>query len=127
MSLQYCQVAILQPTVKIAPPLEALRKMRINRGIVGCWMLVLIGLFSVRLSGQAVGTIVGTVTDPSGAVISQAKVTALKEDTHIAQTAVTTDAGTYAIPHLAVGVYTVSVDMTGFASKSVTGIMLDVS
>lgn len=90
-------------------------------------MLVLIGLFSVRLSGQAVGTIVGTVTDASGAVIAQAKVTALKEDTHIAQTAVTSDTGTYAIPHLSVGTYTVTVEVPGFASKSVTGIMLDVS
>ena len=90
-------------------------------------MLVLISLFSVRLSGQAVGTIVGTITDASGAVIAKAKVTALKEDTHIAQTAVTSDTGTYAIPHLAVGTYTVTVDVSGFATKSVTGIMLDVS
>ena len=90
-------------------------------------MLVLISLFSVRLSGQAVGTIVGTITDASGAVIAKAKVTALKEDTHIAQTAVTSDTGTYAIPHLSVGTYTVTVEVSGFASKSVTGIMLDVS
>ena len=59
-------------------------------------------------SAQAVsGTILGTVTDPTGAVISNAKVTLVNEGTGLTRT-VTTDAnGEYTAPSLPTGSYTV--------------------
>lgn len=76
---------------------------------------------------QAVGTITGTVTDPSGAIIAGAKVTATRIETGISQSTRTTSAGSYTIPSLAVGTYTVVAEAQGFKSGTAEGIALDVS
>ena len=89
-----------------------------------------IGLFFLVprvVRAQAVGTIVGTVTDPSGSAIPQARVTAVRVDTQVAQTTVTTGAGTYAIPNLPVGTYEVTVEASGLAQGKATDVTLDVS
>lgn len=83
--------------------------------------------FPIQLLAQARGTIVGTVTDQSGAVVAQAKVTATQQGTQIVQTAVTSEAGVFALPNLAVGTYDLRVEAAGFAPNVVTGITLDVS
>ena len=60
------------------------------------------------------GTILGTVTDPTGAVIANAKVTIVNEGTGLTRT-VTTDAnGEYTAPSLPTGRYTVMAEITGF-------------
>src|SRR6202453_5017121 len=90
--------------------------------LVGCCcLLLLMSLVPAPLWSQAVGTIVGTVTDSSGAVIPQAKVTAIRDATQVAQSTVTGGGGTFAIPHLDVGTYTVKVEVAGFAPQSTTG------
>src|SRR5208337_1432758 len=76
---------------------------------------------------QAVGTITGTVTDPSGAVIAGAKVTATRVETGVAQFTVTTSAGAYTIPSLVVGTYKVEAAAPGFKSGTAEGITLDVA
>jgi len=88
---------------------------------------MIVALAPARLLGQAVGAIVGTVSDPTGAVIAQAKVTATREDTKVSQSTLTSNAGTFVIPSLAVGAYTVRVESAGFAMKSISGVTLDVS
>src|SRR6202161_1060020 len=92
-----------------------------------CCLLLLMSLVPAPLWSQAVGTIVGTVTDSTGAVIPQAKVTPIRDATQVAQSTVTGSAGTFAIPHLDVGTYTVKVDAGGFSSQTIAGITLDVS
>lgn len=77
--------------------------------------------------GQATGAILGTVTDPSGAVIPNATVTAIRVGTNVAQSTVTSTAGTYTIPNLVVGTYNVTVEAVGFQRGSATEITLDVS
>ena len=76
---------------------------------------------------QARGTIVGTVTDQSGAVIVQAKVIATQVETGIIQSATTSGSGVFALPNLAVGTYDIRAEANGFAPDSVKGITLDVS
>jgi hypothetical protein len=76
---------------------------------------------------QAVGAIIGTVTDPSGAVVVGAKVTALDTGTQVAQSTVTTGAGTFAISNLGVATYDVSVEASGFAPDRIADVTLDVS
>jgi hypothetical protein len=76
---------------------------------------------------QAVGAITGTVTDPSGAVIPGAKVTATRVETRVSQSTVTSGAGTYTIPNLAVGTYTVTAEAGGFKTGIATEITLDVA
>lgn len=91
------------------------------------WLLIALSLIPARLGAQAVGTIEGTVTDPTGAVIAQARVTATRDDTRVSQSTLTGESGTFVIPNLTVGTYTVQVSMGGFTTKSISGITLDVS
>ena len=64
------------------------------------------------------GTIEGTVHDSSGAVIVGAKVTITETATGTVATSITTDAGEYTIPDLAVGTYTVEVPCRASAKES---------
>ncbi len=60
------------------------------------------------------GTILGTVTDKSGATVGGAAVTVRNVATGLERTATTTDDGSYNIPELPIGTYTVTVGKTGF-------------
>lgn len=73
------------------------------------------------------GTITGTVSDSSGAVIPGAKVIVTNTNTGVAITVASNDAGDYTVPQLQVGVYTVRIEKDGFRPASVTGIVLNAS
>ncbi len=60
----------------------------------------------------------GTVTDPSGRVLPQVHVVAVQNDSGLRRESTTSESGTYDIPQLPVGVYTISFNHDGF--KSVT-------
>lgn len=60
------------------------------------------------------GTIVGTVKDPNGAVLKDAKITAINVGTGETKEATTDADGNYTIPALDPGKYRVSIDATGF-------------
>jgi Carboxypeptidase regulatory-like domain/TonB dependent receptor len=93
-----------------------------------CFLLALVWLsLSCSASAQAVGTIVGTVTDPRGAVVAGAKVTAVNIATQVSQSTVTTGIGNFTIPNLGVATYDVTVNAAGFATGHVAGVTLDVS
>ena len=62
------------------------------------------------------GTISGTVTDPSGAVIANANVVVHNDDTGVQRTLTTSGSGTFTAPAIPIGSYTISVDASGFAS-----------
>lgn len=98
--------------------------MRLDNTHAAGLALFLWALVPVCVHAQAVGSIDGTVSDSTGAVIAQAKITATREETGVAQSTVTSSAGIYTIPHLLVGTYTVQVNCQGFATKSITGISL---
>jgi len=78
-------------------------------------------------SAQAVGSITGRVTDPSGAVVANARAVATRVETGVAQSTVTGTAGTYTIANLVVGTYNVTAEASGFKAATATGITLDVS
>src|SRR5262245_35457944 len=73
------------------------------------------------------GTIRGTVTDQTGAVIPGAKVTVTNEDTGLTRGGITTSAGIYAFAELPVGSYSVRVENTGFKSEVRTKVVLNVA
>jgi hypothetical protein len=73
------------------------------------------------------GTIAGSVTDPSGAAVPNAKVTATEMSTNVATGTVTNDAGDYTLPNLPAGQYNVRVEREGFNSSVRTGITLNAS
>jgi hypothetical protein len=68
----------------------------------------------------------GTVTDPSGAVIPGATVTAINEATGVTNTQVTTESGFYAFTSLPVGTYTIKVELQGFKTSQLKGNVLEI-
>ena len=64
--------------------------------------------------GGATSSISGTVTDTSGSVIPGADVTVKNNATGAEATAVTAENGTFSVPALNAGIYTVTVKLTGF-------------
>src|SRR5882762_7221035 len=83
---------------------------------------------AAALSAQTFrGTILGTVTDPSGAVVSGAKVTVRNTGTGLERTAQTSADGSYSIPELPIGTYSVSVSQAGFQTSVTTDVTVDVA
>jgi hypothetical protein len=78
-------------------------------------------------NAQASAGIAGTVTDTSGAVISDARVTITNEGTSVANHTVTGGAGTYSVRGLEPGKYSVAVDATGFKKAVQKGVTVEVS
>ena len=65
--------------------------------------------------GQAVyGSILGTVTDPSGAAVAGAKVTVTSQTKNVSTEATTNESGNYSVTHLIPDVYSVRIENTGF-------------
>ncbi len=71
-------------------------------------------------------TLEGTITDPSGAIVSGAKVTVTNVDTGITQAGQTNSNGYYRFPGLAVGEYTVIADSSGFKTKAIEEVQLEI-
>ena len=80
---------------------------------------------TIPLAAQAnFGTVVGTVTDSSGAVVGGAAVTIKNNGTNVSQTVTTGSAGDYTIVNLIPGTYEITVSHAGF--QSVTQSSVDV-
>lgn len=69
---------------------------------------------SSLLFSQTAGSIAGTVTDSTGAVVQGATVTATNQATNAARSADTNSSGAYSITNLAPGVYSVVMEKAGF-------------
>ncbi len=90
--------------------------------------LALVFVLVAGLSAQTFrGTILGTVTDPSGAVLAGAKVTVKNAGTGLERTTETSADGSYSLPELPIGTYTVTVTQTGFQTFVATGVTVDVA
>src|SRR5512140_972654 len=91
-------------------------------------VLVFVLLAVAGLSAQTFrGTILGTVTDPSGAVVSGAKVTVKNTGTGLERTTATSGDGSYSLPELPIGTYNVTVTQSGFQTFVATGVTVDVA
>jgi hypothetical protein len=78
-------------------------------------------------AAQAVtGTLLGTVTDSTGAVVTNAKVTVLNEGTGLTREIKTDANGEYTAPQIPTGHYTVMVEMEGFKTAALSGIQVGV-
>jgi hypothetical protein len=76
--------------------------------------------------GQAAATIVGTVSDPSGSVIPNVKITVTNTETGLTRTISTSDSGQYVLPDLHIGHYNVKAEAGGFKTAEQNGILLQV-
>src|SRR5260370_31510365 len=104
-------------------------------GLIKLWHLSLAVLlaamplgFSAPVRGQAVNaTLLGTVTDSSGAAVSNVKMTITETNTGISRTSQTNESGNYVLPDLPPGTYTVTAELSGFKRASRAGIDLVVN
>ena len=89
-------------------------------------VMVLFGLTSRSVSGQSIyGSIRGLVTDPSSAIVANAKVTLINEGTSAERTATTNTNGEYVFSQLIPGTYSVAVETPGFKKVDRKGIVLE--
>jgi hypothetical protein len=76
---------------------------------------------------QAVNaTLLGTVTDTSGAVVPNAKVTATETGTNVSRTGQTNESGNFVFPDLPPGNYSITVEVAGFKKEERKGVALQV-
>jgi len=96
--------------------------------VFGISLVCLLGvvLLAPRCGAQetSMATITGTVTDASGAVVPEASIDILNQNTGVKITTKSNAAGEFVVPELPIAVYTVTVTKQGFNTYSQTGIEL---
>ncbi|PYV84683.1 MAG: TonB-dependent receptor, partial [Acidobacteria bacterium] len=101
-------------------------KVRLGAGV--CFLLISISLLSTSLFAQTFrGTILGTVTDPQGAVVAGATVNVRNVNTGLERSTATSGDGSYSVPELPIGTYTVTVSQTGFQKSVTSNVAVDVA
>jgi hypothetical protein len=90
-------------------------------------MLALIAILAIAARADTVGSISGTVTDQTGAVIPDTTVSALNLDTTVVQTTKTNANGFYNFSALPVGRYEIEILREGFNPYKRTGLVIDVN
>jgi hypothetical protein len=80
-------------------------------------LVTLVVMTSAAWSQEVTAAVVGTVTDPSGAAIKGANVVVADAERGTVWTATTNDAGSYNLPRLPVGTYSVKVTAPGFGTS----------
>jgi Carboxypeptidase regulatory-like domain/TonB dependent receptor len=100
-----------------------------GRGLLSLLLagLILVAAAPSTVLAQAVtGTLLGTVTDSTGAVVAGAKVTITNEGTGFTRTATTDASGEYTFPSIPTGRYTVLAELEGFKAGALSGIIVGV-
>ena len=100
--------------------------MRAFPKLIGCFVAVFALCICIpgRLSAQGFGSINGTVTDASGAVVADAEVTATQAGTGIMSKTTTGGQGNFVFPILAPSVYNISATRPGFEAYTQKGVQL---
>lgn len=98
------------PTVRIAPGLRA----------------ALFGLFLATAALAQFAQVTGRVTDGSGAVVPDVKITIVNTGTGLSRDTATNELGYYTLPLLPPGAYKIAAEKAGFGGKQRTGIVLEV-
>ncbi len=107
---------------------HALGSIRSKRRLASLLLVTAIGicLLAPKVSAQEQGSIVGTITDSSGAIVPGAKITVTQEETGISRELTSNAVGGFVAPALRIGTYTVAVEFSGFQGYEQTGIILNV-
>jgi hypothetical protein len=90
-------------------------------------LFTLVALNPVVKAQLTSGDLVGTITDPTGAAIPQAKVDVVEESTGV-RTAQTSDAsGQYRFNNLPIGKYDLTVSATGFSTSTLKAVAIELN
>jgi len=95
------------------------------------WRLLLLvlgfALVATAANAQANANLVGTVSDPTGAVVPNAKVTITNQENGFVRTTTTNNTGNYSAPNLPNGNYQVTVEVPGFNTYDRKDIVINVN
>src|SRR3954454_18183194 len=91
-------------------------------GLVVLGLAIAIAGPSTALAQSVSGTILGTVTDASGSIVSGAKVTVVNEGTGFSRNVKADTNGEYTVPQLPTGRYTVTSEMAGFKTSALSNV-----
>jgi len=94
--------------------------------LIGCICFSVLTVLPMEAQ-KTTSTISGTVTDPSGAAISDAEVVVRNDQTSLTRSTKTNSEGGYAFPELPLGTYRVSVIFPGFKQAVESGVELHVA
>lgn len=96
--------------------------MRLRFPVIVLGVFCFLGLTYQQASAQTIisGDITGTVTDPTHALVPDAKVTLVSKDTGATSTATTSSSGTFRFPLLRPGAYDLTVSAAGFRESKLT-------
>src|ERR1700736_5566009 len=87
---------------------------------------LLCGLWTPTALAQAVyGSVIGTITDPSGAAVANAKVTVTSQTKNTSVDTTTNESGNYSVTHLIPDTYSVRVEGQGFKSLEFKDIIVN--
>lgn len=90
--------------------------------------IAILALLCGTLLGQSIsGELVGNITDPSGAGVPNAKVTAKNDATGLGYATASTGTGEYHLANLPVGTYTLTVDANGFVKSAIAGLAIQLN
>ncbi|MBP6001841.1 MAG: carboxypeptidase regulatory-like domain-containing protein [Pyrinomonadaceae bacterium] len=89
----------------------------LHRRFIGLMIILMVGA-ATAFGQEFRGAINGTVSDPNGAAVAGATVTVKNVETNITNTVMTNDEGSYTVPFLIPGTYTVSATSGGFKTSS---------
>src|ERR1700722_14968888 len=73
---------------------------------------------------QTLGTLSGTVTDPTGATVANSTITLVDDQTAATRTATSNAAGNYTFQALPIGTYTLTISAAGFNTEKVTSVLV---
>ncbi|HEX8031372.1 MAG TPA: TonB-dependent receptor [Vicinamibacterales bacterium] len=99
--------------------------MTLRKSLVASVLLVVLGV-STAFAQQQTGEIFGKAADTSGAVLPGATVTVAGPALIQPRVAVTSEAGTYRIPELPIGTYTVTFELAGFRTLAMQDIRVTI-
>ena len=96
------------------------------------WKLLMLvamgaGVLWTTQAQEVAGSIRGTINDASGAIVSNAKVTAIQKETGLQRSTTSNAQGVYVLVELPVGHYRLEADAKGFQDYVQEGISLDVN
>lgn len=97
---------------------------RLSLAFAVCFLLIVASALQAQISSA---TLVGTVTDSSGAPVSGASVEVTNTGTLTTRTVVTNSSGEYVVPNLTAAHYSITVKMNGFKTYAVPDMELQVA
>jgi hypothetical protein len=95
-----------------------------RRALLICFFILGCLFFPAARAQQTLGTLSGTVTDLSGAILANSTITLVDDQTAATRTATSDSAGNYSFKALPIGTYTLTVSSTGFNTEKVASVLV---